>query len=53
MKWLSYLVLLAVLAVAGCSSKPAGTAGDANDPALTTDSATVDEASERDMVAPQ
>ena len=52
MKWLRFLLLLVVVAAVavGCSP-PAGSEGDANDPALTTDLEPVDEAAEAEAAA--
>jgi len=50
MKWLTFLLLLCVVVAVGCSS-PSSTAGDADDPALTTDLEPVDEAAEAAAIA--
>ncbi len=45
MKWLRFFLLLGVVVAVGCPA-PSGTAGDANDPALTTDLEPIDESAE-------
>ncbi|WP_197451743.1 hypothetical protein [Rosistilla oblonga] len=47
MKIASWFLLLSMFAVCGCGGAPSGQAGDANDPALTTDLEPIDEAAEK------
>ena len=50
MKWLRFFFLLGVVVAVGCSP-PSGSAGDANDPALTSDLVPIDEAAEAEAMA--
>ena len=52
MRLLSILCLLCVVLAVGCSP-PAGSAGDTNDPAATTDLEPIDEAAEAAANRPQ
>ena len=51
MKWLRLFFLLAVVVAVGCSQAPSGTAGDENDPALTTDLVGMDPEAEANATA--